>query len=369
MKPLLHLMPYRFWGGPEIQIFQLAAKLAEQCKIKTEIIAYTSPAVSKNDIRILSEKAKHYQIELGIRSSPKFSELPRERKFLATKIASGSYSTLVSTGYLCDLLAVKQKIKTISIVHGWTSQDLKVRIYEALNKRLLWFFDGVGCVSIAQQRELQVRGMNAFLIPNALDISQEKPLTRAEILQTLNLTDDVFLMTTIGRLSPEKGHEFALRAFQKILIQQPKVHWLLIGDGPEKNLLEKLAQKLQINSHVHFLGKKDFAWKWLSASDLFLLPSLREGLPVVLLEAFSQYTPTLSTEVGGVSQLVIDRKTGLLIPSEQEDAVISGVLWAINHPNEMNEMAQNAFQLLKTHFTVEAQVLAYQELLNDVHKN
>lgn len=369
MKPLLHLMPYRFWGGPEIQIFQLAAKLAEQSNIKTEIIAYASPAATENDLRILAEKAKYYQIKLEIRSSPKISELPRERKFLATQISAGTYSTLVSTGYLCDLLAVKQKIKTIAIVHGWTSQNLKVRIYEGLNKELLRFFDGVGCVSIAQQRELQDRNINAFFIPNALVIPQVKPLARAEILPTLNLTGDVFLMTTIGRLSPEKGHEFAMRAFQKILKQQPKIHWLLIGEGSEKDGLEKLAQKLQIKSHVHFLGKKDFAWKWLSASDLFLLPSRREGLPVVLLEAFSQYTPVISTEVGGVSQLVMDRKTGLLIPSENEHALINGVLWAINHPNEMKVMAQNALQLLKTQFTLEAQASAYQDLLNAIYKN
>lgn len=361
-------MPYRFWGGPEVQIFQLAQQLEKDTGTSTELILYTSPSTTDDDLKLVKQKAEQYQIKITLRSSPRLLGIFSERKFLAKFIKTSQIQLAVSTGYACDLLLAGQKVKKISVVHGWTAQNLKIKFYEFVARELLHSFNAVACVSVAQQKYLQNQGLIAQLVSNAFDSSGQRPprIARDELLKSLNISTPAILLLSIGRLSSEKGHAFALSAFQQIAIKEKNIHWIFIGDGPEEARLMTMVQTYQLNSYVHFLGKRAQARRYMSACDYFVLPSEREGLPVVLLEAFHEMLPVIATSVGGNSELVIDQQTGLLVESKNIEQLANRLEWIISHPTEAKKFSKNAFAHLQNNFSLNKQSEQWQEIIRDV---
>ncbi|MBC7465988.1 MAG: glycosyltransferase family 4 protein [Bdellovibrio sp.] len=366
MIKIIQILPYRFWGGPEIQSFQLARQLAQEGFAKIDFIFYYSPACSADDLNLLKRKANEYEVKLEILTSPSIFQLLKARQHLARKIIN--YQVLVSSGYLCDLIAVGQSgIKTVSMVHGWTAQNFKIKLYENIDRFLLRFFNGVGCVSVQQIHYLTRKNIKAFLVSNCLDL--EKPQankSRVELLKFLNIQEPVKLILTVGRLSAEKGQQVALDAFSRLNADENNVHWIFIGDGPDLTTLQTTAEKLKLTRHTHFLGKLDLASDWMAECDLFVLPSYREGLPVVILEAISKKLPVIATDVGGNRELIQNEVTGLLVLPGQAQELSEKIQWGLQHSIDMKQMAEKAYGRLKDHFTLQKQSQLFQELINHV---
>lgn len=118
----------------------------------------------------------------------------------------------------------------------------------------------------------------------------------------------------VGRLSPEKGHAGLLRSFAELRRKHPDVQLDLVGDGPDGQTLPALAEELGIADAVHFLGRLPEArtLEAVAASDILVLPSFMEGLPIVLMEAMALGLPVISSRVAGVPELVRDGRNGLL---------------------------------------------------------
>lgn len=362
---MLQILPFRFWGGPEIQTFQLAAQLKKESGANTDLILYVSPQSTESDQKLVQQKALEYNLTVILRPSPFLLNIFSERRFLAKTLREHNIDLAVSTGYLCDLLLVGQKIKKISIVHGWTAQNLKVRIYEALDRFLLNFFDTIACVSLQQKQKIKNLGLQAHLLSNSLDLDKKmtKPLAKDSLLKTLNLAGSVKLFLSVGRLSAEKGHAFAIQSFAKTAFEKNNLHWIFIGDGPELLSLQKLTTNLNLSSRIHFIGKIDHARSYMSAVDFFILPSRREGLPVVLLEAFAESCPVIATEVGGNGELVLHKKTGLLTQYNDSHDLADQLTWAIAHPEKMSEYATQAKAHLKNNFSLQKQTEQWQEII------
>ena len=120
----------------------------------------------------------------------------------------------------------------------------------------------------------------------------------------------------VGRLARVKGLPILLRAIASMKERQLAVHLTLVGDGPERTALESLAQELRISEQLTFTGSQSEAEvrRWLARSDVFVLPSFAEGLPVVLMEAMASSLPVVATRIAGVSELVVDGRNGFLVP-------------------------------------------------------
>lgn len=116
----------------------------------------------------------------------------------------------------------------------------------------------------------------------------------------------------VGRLGQEKGLTYLLEAFASLA--DSKCRLLIVGDGPQRDLLRDDAARIGLGDRVLFVGFQDDPDAWYPAMDVFVLPSLTEGTPMVLLEAMSSGLPVIATAVGGVPSIVTDRKDGLLVP-------------------------------------------------------
>jgi glycosyltransferase involved in cell wall biosynthesis len=126
----------------------------------------------------------------------------------------------------------------------------------------------------------------------------------------------------VGRLSPEKGQTGLLRAFARLRAKHPVAVLRLVGDGPDRDALERLASELGVDDAVTFAGRlpEQETLAEIARADMLVLPSFMEGLPIVLMEAMALGVPVISSRVAGIPELVSDGKTGLLFaPSDWDE--------------------------------------------------
>jgi len=158
--------------------------------------------------------------------------------------------------------------------------------------------------------------------------TQERQKIRKQIYEA-SPTDTVLL--TIAALHPRKGLKYLLQAMPKILEQKNNTRLAIIGVGPQKKELQKLAQKLKIQDRVNFLGQCENIPKMLKSSDLFVLPSVKEAFGLVLLEAMAAQLPIVATNVGGIPEIIQDRKTGYLVEPRNADALAKTILMLLKN--------------------------------------
>lgn len=166
--------------------------------------------------------------------------------------------------------------------------------------------------------------------------TQENQKIRGQIFGA-ELYDKVIL--TIAALHPRKGLKFLLKAMREIIEQKNSTKLVIIGEGPEKKDLMKLAEKLKIAKNVKFLGHQENIPKILKSSDLFVLPSVKEAFGLVLLEAMAAQVPIVATNVGGIPEIVEDKKDGLLVEPRDAEALAKAILTLLNNKALREKMA------------------------------
>jgi glycosyltransferase involved in cell wall biosynthesis len=163
------------------------------------------------------------------------------------------------------------------------------------------------------------------IIPNGLDVDRIDRYARVGSRFTSPLRARPRIVA-VANLVPLKGHTWLLRAMPRVLAAYPGARCLLVGDGPCRRELEALARRLGLDDRVTFLGSVVDPLGLVSESDVFVLPSLTEGAPLALLEAMALGTPVVATRVGGVPEIVDDRRTGLLVASGDSAALADAML-------------------------------------------
>lgn len=176
-----------------------------------------------------------------------------------------------------------------------------------------------------------------------------------------------------GALEEIKGVHFFLGAAQKVLIRFPETMFLVSGTGPEEHRLRELARALGILSNVTFVPRlKDFSAA-IQAMDIFCLPSLRQGLGTIMLQAMGHARPVIATNTGGVASVVSDRENGLIVPAEDVDALADGMIELLSRPDWARELGNAGRQLVCREFGLERMLdrtaEVYRELIPPKVKN
>ncbi len=153
---------------------------------------------------------------------------------------------------------------------------------------------------------------------------------------------------TVGRLTEKKGHEYALKAIADVIKTHKDISYIIAGDGPLKGKLESLASSLGITGNVEFFGAidQDELLKLYEQAHIFILPSVtardgdQEGAPVVLMEAQASGIPVISTLHSGIPEVVVDGKSGFLVPEKDADALADKINYLIEHPEIWPELGR-----------------------------
>jgi glycosyltransferase involved in cell wall biosynthesis len=164
----------------------------------------------------------------------------------------------------------------------------------------------------------------------------------------------------VGRLAAVKNFGMLIRAFAVLAARWPRLELVLVGDGPERAGLETLARQLGLADAVKFLGFRSDIDAQLAQSNLFVLTSLSEGIPMAILEAMRSGLPVIATRVGGVPATVEDGVTGKLVDSGDERALAGALAALIEHPASAVAMGAAGHARAQREFSVDAMVAAYE---------
>jgi glycosyltransferase involved in cell wall biosynthesis len=230
-----------------------------------------------------------------------------------------------SHGYLPDVLSRiligSVPARRVSTVHGFVGGTRRARLYEWLQCRAYGAIEPVA-VSKKLAADLVQRGVNearVHTIPNAVPPARE-PFSREVARQRLGVSEDLFSIGWVGRVSHEKGLDVLLDA-TKLLNDLP-IQLTVVGDGAARKQLEEFGAGVHVA--VNWAGMQEDASRMLAAFDLVVLSSRTEGTPIILLEAMSASIPVVATSVGGVPD-VISQQEGVLVPTENPAALAAGI--------------------------------------------
>jgi glycosyltransferase involved in cell wall biosynthesis len=170
------------------------------------------------------------------------------------------------------------------------------------------------------------------------------------------------LLGVVGSLYPVKGHRFLLEAMPEVLRRWPKAQLLVIGRGELEVALKEQVEQLAIGANVHFLGMRQDVPKLLSVLDVFVLPSLSEGLSLALLEAMASGKPVVATRVGGNPEVIEQGRTGLLAQPEDARDLGANLVNLLSDPGMMQQFGRQAAERVRQHFSIGRMVDRYRDL-------
>lgn len=207
------------------------------------------------------------------------------------------------------------------------------------------------------------------VIPNGVDTDRFAPGPSQEALRSeLGISSTAPVAGIVAALRPEKNHELFLQVAQLTLQEITDARFLVVGDGPQRGKLECLAADLRIAHAVKFVGTRSDIPRLLNLIDLNVLTSHNEANPVSILEAMSTATATVATDVGSVSESVIEGQTGNLSPAGDAKLLAEHVVRLLANPLERQALGENARRLLVQRWSLESMVAGYEELLTRLYQ-
>lgn len=285
------------------------------------------------------------------------------------KLESLNIDLLHTHGYKADiygfLASRRSGLPLVSTCHLWTHNTAAVYFYEFLNALFLRRFDAVVAVSETIANSLRrsgIRNSKIRVVDNGIDLSafscaRVTPAQKSDRFKNL-------IVGTVGRLAPQKGLEYFLRAAREVLSECSDVTFVIFGDGPDREKLENMTAELAIKQNVLFAGRCVDMPSAYASMDVFVLASLDEGMPMVVLEALASQKPVVATRVGAIPRLIIHEETGLLIEPRDVQALKLAILRLlkdsslrahlgkagealVNHSYSQKVMADNYMELYK----------------------
>ncbi len=245
------------------------------------------------------------------------------------------------------------------------------KLYILLERRFSRFTDGLVLVSQADFQKAKKHRLAAeakmFVILNGID--PQPGLSEEEIRRkrlALGWPVDELVVGTVARLHRQKGVPTLLDAAPRLFAAVPGARVVVVGDGPLGRKLRKKVSRRRLEEKLFFLGERKDALELLSLFDVFVLPSLWEGLPFVLIEAASLRKPIVATAVDGITEVVENGMTGCLVPPGNPRALADAIINLIQDRQKASRLAANARSIIPPRFPLRRMVEQTQNLYVDL---
>ncbi len=265
------------------------------------------------------------------------------------------------------------------LVEGYDVSILKKRLYVLIDRWTERWVNKFFVLSEAMRRSLierhKIPPENIVKIYNGIEIEEYNPdlkelrNKKLEVRRELGFKNDVPVIGAIGRLVWQKGFEYLIRAAPEVLKKCPEARFLIVGEGPLKNKLILTGEKLNVADRIIFTGLRSDIKEILASIDVLAMPSLLEGLPMVLLETMAMAKPIVATRIDGITEVLENSKTGLLVPAKNSHALAEALVGILDDKAKANFFGLNAREAAKEKFSVKKMVeqieLAYEKLLHE----
>ncbi len=204
------------------------------------------------------------------------------------------------------------------------------------------------------------------VVPNGIDVGRFKPdaEARSRVRAELGVPQSSWLVGTVGRLAPEKDQALLIRAMAPLLDERRQL--LVVGDGPEREALERARSETWRSEFVHLAGARADVAPYMAAMDAFVLSSRTEGLPLVLLEAMATGVPVVSTAVGGIPDLIEPEVNGLLVPPEDEHELLRQLVVLAHQPTAGLRLGQAGREAVQRRYSLALMAERYEGIYEQV---
>lgn len=284
--------------------------------------------------------------------------------------------------YKTDLLGLLVRrhwpMKLVTTVHGWVEHTWRTPLYYAIDRFAIRKYDQVICVSSDLHKQCLGLGIDSercHLVDNAIDTIEFKrtrtpTVSREAFAKTHNepVTASKFLVGAMGRLSPEKGFLQLIESISHLRSRGLDITLWIAGEGGQKTELQQKAKELNCEQNVRLLGHVSDVKLFFESLDLFVLSSLREGLPNVVLEAMALEVPVVATEIAGLPKLITDGTNGALIAPDSVGALVQAIEQVLSDDRRRQRYALSARETIESSFSFSERMklvdAVYQRALN-----
>jgi glycosyltransferase involved in cell wall biosynthesis len=364
---IVHLTASAFLGGPERQMLGLAEAMSAD--FANTFLSFSEGGRCRPFLSAV-RNAGFDAAEL-FHDSPRVYSAARE---LTAFLRGNLTDVLVTHGYKSNLVgrsAARQVgIPIVSVARGWTGESWKVRCYEALDRLHLRLMDRVVCVSQGQAAKVLRAGVpfeRVRVIRNGARLhafERPDPGGRERVRELAGGDGPVVLAA--GRLSPEKGFAVLIEAAHLVTQAVPDARFVLCGDGSQRPALEQRVEALNLAGTFRLVGHRSDLDSLLPWATVVALPSFTEGLPNVALEAAAAGVPVVATAVGGTPEVVVNGRTGFLVPPGDPVRFAARIIDLLRNPEVAALFGSAAREHMHEHFTFAVQAQAYETLFTEL---
>ncbi|MSP38870.1 MAG: glycosyltransferase family 1 protein [Deltaproteobacteria bacterium] len=337
---ILHIDPERNWGGGEAQVLGLLKYLAAQGGHRNELVGHPNGKLfAACETLDVSRHGAVIRNDLDLRCIPKLRRLIRLGGFDIVHFHTKRAHALALWLPRGPRYVVTRRMDYPE-ARNWYTHCL-------YNKRV----DGVVAISQNIAELLIAAGVNPQkirTITSGIDVDKFALGRR-----TIQRTADEIVVGSMGVLEERKGHRFLLEAAAQLKTRGMNLQYRIAGDGAERQSLERLAAELGIADQVRFAGFVTDTAAFFAAIDLFVMPSLFEGLGVAVLEAMAAGKPVIATRVGGLVESVLDGVTGLLVEPKDASRLADAIERIVGDPELALTLGCKGAERARQHYTLE----------------
>lgn len=303
---------------------------------------------------------------IGVRATALARVFFRLRRFMQEGQFDVVHTHLLHGSFIGQTAARSAGVRARVLTRHFTNDAFGgSRLLGALDKRSLTGASYIVAVSEAVRSDVLEQGISEKkirVIHNGIDIERfDRVLEQRQAASV----PDVFEISTVGSLTPRKGHEFLIAAVAEVIKKHKDVRLTIIGEGPERRRLEALTGSLDLNGHVKFTGFRDDVAELVSASDIYAHSAIYEPFGIALTEAMALRKCVIAARTGGVSEIVDDGRTGVLVKTGNVAQLADALLWAYEHGPETRQMAAAGRERVETLFDLRLTAENYANLYRE----
>lgn len=369
MKPMRKVLLLRCsdaFLGAENVVLQLALNL--QCCGYEPLVA-----VTQDDGQVTPELALRAEAN-GVKTKIfkaagafDFSVVRRIKSYIENE----SIDIIHTHGYRENIYALLSGYikNTVATNHLWKRSTRKLKIYAFIDSIVMRLIPAVVAVSAPIRDEMLERGLSdkrLHIVSNGINVSTHaKCCTQEQVNRMFSVPEGATCFVMVSSLTLEKGHIYALEAIAALDNNlKNQVYLVVIGDGQEFENLQRVALTLGLEGNVYFAGRRNDVTDILPFMDVFLMPSLKEGLPMAMLEAMAAGLPVIASDVGDIPYVfsLSKEKFGFLLESKNVGQISDAIVAALKNRESLCAWGESAKKLVARSFSAEAMTAEYAEI-------
>jgi glycosyltransferase involved in cell wall biosynthesis len=317
----------------------------------------------ENNLSEFAKVAAKKDLEISIFTTKnKFSpgvilKLLRLVKEKQIKLIHTHYSKATIQGFFASKIARIPLIETNHLFPPMPLSDRKLQRHAKIGAFFLRYADKTIAVSHKIKQSLidcKVPENKINVIENGIDIGAclaMKSNARLSARKELGIRQDQFVIGGVGRLTEQKGFEYLIKAGVQVCSKHPNIRFIIAGDGPLKEQFNKSIGQLKLEDSFYLLGFRKDILRIISAMDIFVMPSIDEGLPMAMLEAMAIGVPVIVTAVGEIPRVIKSDENGILIKPKDSKELAEKIIFLIENETKREKMTDTALKTVRSKYS------------------